>query len=165
MFDDEEIGRCVRTEDRRRRRWRRRTRRGDAATTDDVTARQSHGPFAVAKVRPARVTLVPRTTPASATTLPTKLTPLSVAWLVTCQNTLHGSTPAPRITCVVDHARDHGRNAAGGAGLQKGADGELDERRGPLALASWPEDPFASVRAAGASPFLLPSTTSRARAL
>ncbi len=48
----------------------------------------------VAKALPVRLVPTPIVTPVCATTLPGKLTPLSVAALPTCQNTLHGSTPA-----------------------------------------------------------------------
>jgi len=50
-------------------------------------------PPAAAKARPVRRAPVPRWTPASATTVPGNVFPLRVAKLVTCQNTLQGSTP------------------------------------------------------------------------
>src|SRR5687768_17182106 len=50
-------------------------------------------PSDVVSVRPATAAPDPTVTADCATTLPVKLTPLSVAALVTCQNTWHGSTP------------------------------------------------------------------------
>ena len=56
--------------------------------------------------------------------------------------------PAVREDAQPHHARVDGRNAAGGAGLQKGADGELDERRRPLASAPSRDDPVSLMRGA-----------------
>src|ERR1043166_4745090 len=55
-------------------------------------------PATVVMARPVSVLPTPRMTPAWATTVPAKLTPLSVAALVTCQKTLHASAPWSRVT-------------------------------------------------------------------
>src|SRR6185295_17577903 len=55
-------------------------------------------PATVVMARPVSLLPTPTVTPAWATTVPAKLTPLSVAALVTCQNTLHASALWSRVT-------------------------------------------------------------------